>query len=205
MNKTEIKICPQCKNGFKKPNSYSPARWKQRVCCSVVCQKKSNTKKKEVKCSQCNKLYMIDNFRLNLYKKHFCSKICKNNDIDSKELYKKNPKPYTKSSTTKEKNSNWKGGITPVYSQIRKCLEYNNWRLKVYTRDLFTCKNCGKSGIRLNADHIKPFAVILNENNIKNIEDAINCKELWDINNGKTLCVPCHKLTPTFGRRPKVK
>lgn len=202
MKKVETKNCPQCKISFKKPDRYSPARWKQRVHCSTLCQKKSITKKREIECSMCHKKYMVHNFRMSMYKKHFCSRFCKNKDAHSKELYKKNPKPFTVGSTSKEKNSNWKGGITPIYSQIRNSLYYNDWRLKVYIRDFFTCQECGKSGVRLNADHIKPFALILKENNIRNYLQAMKCKELWNIKNGRTLCVPCHRKTPTFGRRP---
>ena len=41
---------------------------------------------------------------------------------------------------------------------------------------------------------IKYMSVILIENNIDSMEKAIECKELWDRNNGITLCNACHKL-----------
>ena len=66
-------------------------------------------------------------------------------------------------------------------------------------RDNFACVKCDIVGGQLQVDHIKPFAVILHENDIKTFEQAINCKELWDINNGRTLCVDCHKKTDTYG------
>lgn len=97
-----------------------------------------------------------------------------------------------------EKHSNWKGGITPLLTQIRTCLEYNDWRLKVFTRDSFTCVECSNSGIKLNADHIKPFSFIVRKNSIQSLREAINCEELWDIKNGRTLCVDCHRKTDTF-------
>lgn len=34
---------------------------------------------------------------------------------------------------------------------------------------------------------------IQEENNIKTLEDAENCEELWNINNGRTLCRNCHR------------
>ena len=34
---------------------------------------------------------------------------------------------------------------------------------------------------------------------IKSLQDAINCKELWEINNGITLCPKCHQSTYNFG------
>jgi len=35
-------------------------------------------------------------------------------------------------------------------------------------------------------------------------EEALSCDELWNINNGRTLCIGCHKKTDTYGR-PKTK
>ena len=31
------------------------------------------------------------------------------------------------------------------------------------------------------------------ENNISTIEQALECKELWDMNNGYSICYKCHK------------
>ena len=77
--------------------------------------------------------------------------------------------------------------------QIRHCYEYHQWVSGVFTRDDFTCQNCLERGGRLEAHHINPFNQIIKENNIKSLEDAINCSELWSINNGKTLCKRCHR------------
>lgn len=93
---------------------------------------------------------------------------------------------------------NWKGGITKLSALIRESMEYSKWRLAVYTRDNFTCQNCHQVGNKLEAHHIKPFALLLNENKIKTIKDAENCQELWDINNGITLCEECHKQTDSY-------
>lgn len=102
------------------------------------------------------------------------------------------------------KHYRWSGGSNPLDKIIRKTVEYRMWRTKVYERDDYTCKHCNKrnkKGLRLelNADHIKPFSVILKEYDIKSLDDALICKELWDTNNGVTLCVNCHRKTPTFG------
>jgi 5-methylcytosine-specific restriction endonuclease McrA len=69
---------------------------------------------------------------------------------------------------------------------------------KVYERDLWTCKECGKIGGELNAHHIKSFSLILVENQIKSLEDSYSCSELWEIDNGRTLCVACHKKTDSY-------
>lgn len=85
---------------------------------------------------------------------------------------------------------NWKGGITSENRQARNSTEYKTWRRAVFERDDYTCVLCGTIGGVLNADHIMPFA------EYKNLR--------FDTNNGRTLCVSCHRKTETFGRRPIV-
>lgn len=86
-----------------------------------------------------------------------------------------------------EKHYNWKGGISSINLKIRHSREYKKWRESVFKRDDYTCVFCKKRGSKINADHIKPFALY---------------PELrLDINNGRTLCEPCHKKTPTYGNR----
>mgnify|MGYP001612041333 CR=1 FL=1 len=104
-----------------------------------------------------------------------------------------------------EKHPNWKGGITPVNQQIRHSLEYHFWRSDCFGRDKFTCQECKIRNVRLVVDHIKPFAVIIAEYKITSLEEALNCEELWDINNGRTLCDDCHKQTSTYGNRKEYR
>ena len=103
----------------------------------------------------------------------------------------------------KENNPNWKGGITPVLASIRTTLKYKQWRKFVFVRDKYTCLVCGKTGGAINAHHIKPFSKILLKNKIWTRKEAINCLELWDINNGVTLCIDCHKITRSYGGNAK--
>lgn len=91
---------------------------------------------------------------------------------------------------TGEKNPNWKGGITPQNLLIRMTAEYRLWREAVFKRDDYTCQHCYSRGGTLNADHIKPFAYY---------------PELrFAIDNGQTLCVDCHRNTPTWGARKPI-
>lgn len=77
--------------------------------------------------------------------------------------------------------------------RIRQSAEYKRWRTAVFERDGFTCVECGDGNHRgrgqtvvLHADHIKPFALY---------------PELrFDVDNGRTLCLPCHVQTGTYGR-----
>jgi len=93
-----------------------------------------------------------------------------------------------------EKAYQWKGGITPLYNKIRNCLEYKEWRIQVFSRDNFICQLCNKkSNGDLNAHHKHKFSDIINENNIKSLSEAFLCNELWNIDNGITLCKQCHE------------
>jgi hypothetical protein len=84
-------------------------------------------------------------------------------------------------------NKCWKGGPNAELRQIRNSIEYKLWRDAVFQRDKFTCIWCGQVGGKLNADHIKRFR---------------DYPELrFAIDNGRTLCVPCHRTTDTWGTR----
>jgi hypothetical protein len=87
----------------------------------------------------------------------------------------------------------WKGGVTPLRAMIRVSLEYKLWKRQIFERDNFTCNECNQRGGYLHAHHIKSFSQILEDNNITTLEQAIECKELWDINNGITFCRKCHR------------
>lgn len=105
-----------------------------------------------------------------------------------------------------ERSSSWKGGISRINARIRCSAEYHTWRAKVYYRDNYTCTECGRNRkndktTRLNADHIKAFSILLKENNITTTIEAITCINLWDISNGRTLCIECHKKTDNYGSK----
>jgi hypothetical protein len=104
-----------------------------------------------------------------------------------------------------KKTWNWNGGITKIDKRIRGMVEYIQWRSDAFQRDNWTCKTCGKNGCYVTVHHKKSFKNIIQENNIKTAKDARNCKELWDIDNGVTLCENCHKLTDNYKGRANSK
>jgi 5-methylcytosine-specific restriction endonuclease McrA len=81
-------------------------------------------------------------------------------------------------------------GTKPRTYHLRKRDKHGNafdreWRKAVFERDKYTCQLCGQVGGRLQADHIKPYKEF---------------PELrLELSNGRTLCVPCHKKTPSYG------
>jgi hypothetical protein len=101
------------------------------------------------------------------------------------------------------KNSHlWKENKKGILNNfIRSSYKYRQWRSDVFTRDDFTCCKCSKRGCEIHPHHIKQLALILIENNIITIDMAIECEELWNINNGQTLCINCHKLTDSYAKR----
>jgi len=105
----------------------------------------------------------------------------------------------------KDKNPMWRGGITSLRKQIFNSIEYKKWRKGIFERDSYTCCECHRIGGKLHPHHIKSQAIILAENKIKTFREALKCKELWNINNGITLCEECHKLTDTFGAKGHLK
>ena len=99
---------------------------------------------------------------------------------------------------------NYKGAITTLNKRIYDSYKYRQWRSDIFTRDNFICKKCGVRGEYIEAHHLKEFSKIMAENKIDTLRKAMNCEELWNINNGLTLCGKCHNLTkkgnPNWGR-----
>lgn len=105
----------------------------------------------------------------------------------------------------KEKNPNWKGGITPLNKKIRYSFEYRLWIKFCMQRDNYTCQKCEIIGGNLEVHHLNPLSNIIKENNIKNLEDAQKCEKVWDLENGITLCQKCHSDLDKFRRNLKRK
>lgn len=63
-------------------------------------------------------------------------------------------------------------------------LTYIGWRKLVLARDGYKCTECGSTE-RLECDHIKPVRT--------------NPELILDVNNGRTLCKPCHIKTDSYG------
>lgn len=95
-------------------------------------------------------------------------------------------------------SSGWKGGISSFTYRLRRCVKMKDWRMSIFERDNWTCNKCGVRGGNLQAHHIKQFSEIIKENNIFSFESGLLCQHLWDINNGLTLCIDCHKKIPVI-------
>lgn len=81
--------------------------------------------------------------------------------------------------------SRWEGGKTQG-QKVRMLAPYKQWHKDVLKRDDYTCQMCFIRGGKLEVDHIKSFS---------------GYPELrLELSNGRTLCKPCHKKTPTYCR-----
>jgi len=94
-----------------------------------------------------------------------------------------------------ELSPSWNGGSSSLNRRIRSLVKYVTWMKRVYNRDNYTCQVCGDAvGGNLNVHHIKSLSKIIKDCGIKCIADAIICSELWDIENGVTVCKKCHAI-----------
>lgn len=80
-------------------------------------------------------------------------------------------------------------GMATKDTRLRWSRKYVAWRKKIFERDNYTCQGCNTRGGKLQAHHIKSF--------------ALYPKLRFDLNNGQTLCIPCHKKTDNYGRFTK--
>lgn len=89
-----------------------------------------------------------------------------------------------------EKHYRWRGGSSRLNTAIRLLNENRKWMHEVRKRD-GKCVTCG-SVKNLESHHIVPLAELVLTNQITSREQARNCSALWDLNNGLTVCRPCH-------------
>lgn len=87
---------------------------------------------------------------------------------------------------------NYKNGAGSIREKLHSLFQYKEWRNSVFIRDDYTCQGCGVRGGYLEAHHIVPFREIQKRHGFTNHVEAAKCDELFDVNNGTTLCKECH-------------
>ena len=74
---------------------------------------------------------------------------------------------------------------TKYHKRLLNTARYKEFRKKMFARDEWSCIECGYKGSAIQLDHIKPRSIY---------------PELaFEEDNVRTLCIPCHKLTDTYG------
>ena len=89
-----------------------------------------------------------------------------------------------------ENHYKWKGGASKLNTAIRQMTENRKWMDAVKNRD-GCCTRCYSTS-NLESHHVVPLSEIIETFCINSVEDARGVSILWDINNGITLCKPCH-------------
>lgn len=141
-------------------------------------------------CLWCHKLLKLNNNR-DIERKKFCSFShrqlwrYKHEKWDMKEVSKcgNTPEANAKKILIGSKNGRWIEDRSQV--KFRPRHEMTFWKKAIYQRDDYICQICGKRGGKLQVDHIKPYSLYPNLR--------------WKIENGRTLCIDCHKQTDTYG------
>lgn len=201
IDNSKIIECIVCKKQFRVKNS--TILHKNIKCCSRKCSdlNRKNDKEYNCKCLICGKEFYAYPSTIKNGLRKYCSKNCyyaskiKEPNCKcikcGKEIHRKPSQIISNgnycsvkcfmSGKTGALCYRWKGGVTKESILQRASSEYKIWRISVFKRDLFTCQHCGSFGEwNLNAHHIIPFSA----------DKSLR----FDVNNGITLCVKCHKL-----------
>ena len=204
----KTKICLNCGKEFSPPYSISKIRWENGYnLCSLHCvhiyRGKQNRKKlaPEIIYLSVNKglsNVKISN-KLGIHLRTISETLKDNNIIYSEHYLKRHPEKSAfygkkrslesrlKMSKTRRESSNnkgkfhwnWKNGISGEREKLMAKAEYKEFRKQVFERDNYTCQICNKRGGNLEVHHKNPWR---------------DYPELrFDISNGQTLCIDCHK------------
>lgn len=169
--------------------------------CSKACSYEfwHKTKSKQCICASCGKKFERANaFLKNENHKTYCSPKCRYAGKKGQPTWSKGKRIGLNAKISREKHWNWKGGEHPLQLVIRGSSLMSHWKYDVFVRDDFTCRVCGRKGGELEAHHITQFKVLFNDflaayDKEKDLYVQLsNFKELWDLDNGKTLCKSCH-------------
>ena len=186
MSTGQYKKCVKCAKLFERKKGRSSTTWHNQKHCSLSCSLVNN---KRAKGACYTKEIREKLSKLRLEKPHH--KTPHSNEAKMKmrkaKLGKKtSPETKAKISASHKGANHWnyKGGITKENRLLRRSYLVKEWRTKVFTRDLFACRECSANGVYIEAHHIRPIRTH------KNL--------LLEITNGITLCRPCH--LKTFGK-----
>lgn len=181
-------VCKGCKKEFQYHT------YRKQTCCSLSCNAKYRLDKNNERtlflkpCNQCQKEFLTKPERIKSGRGKYCSRDCYAVWMSENRLG--------------EQVASWRGGITPLYRKIRVLKKYRDWSKIIYARDK-VCTQCFTSNV-LEIDHFPlGFAQIILEKKITTTQEAILCTELWDTNNGRVICRPCHTKTASYGYHGK--
>lgn len=194
MKNIKTKNCNKCNRVFEKKPTVSYRKWNKIKHCSISCAKKGIVAwNKGLKLSEDHKEHLKESIPKGRCTNTGRTHIKEGQSIGRNTQFKNGQIPWNYGLTVEndkrlahgDRSGTWKGGVTPINLKIRKSSKYKKWRTQVFERDDYTCTICKDRGVALNADHIKPFST--------------HPELRFELDNGRTLCVDCHKLTDSYG------
>lgn len=167
-------VCPVCgKDFYRKPSDAKKDKSKR---CSEACHHAAMRTNDPLACEWCGKEYYRPKSQVLWRGSSTCSRACLGKLKTQRQ--------------SGENNCLWKGGISSVGRRLRASSKWKAWRNAVFTRDNWTCQQCGARNhdgnggtIALHPHHIKPFSMYPDVR--------------FDVNNGITYCVDCHRQEHT--------
>jgi 5-methylcytosine-specific restriction endonuclease McrA len=90
------------------------------------------------------------------------------------------------------------GRSSKIRDLIEGTIQYKNWHKLILFRDKFRCIQCG-SKINIQVHHKIPLDHFIRVGNF-DIAWILSFSNLFDINNGETLCKKCHSKTDSYAR-----
>jgi hypothetical protein len=180
-----IKNCKCCGKPFKKPSGCSINAWNNRKkFCSKDCvylnMKNKHPWNYGKKMGAMPEEQRIKISNANKGTKTWNTGLTKETDPRVNEMSKKIVTNGSHFFEAGEKHHMWKGGTSPERARCMCGKEYKQWRLDVYKKDGYICQLCKKTGKKLHAHHLQPYA---------EYPHLRTC-----IENGITLCKECHRI-----------
>lgn len=106
-----------------------------------------------------------------------------------------------------EKNWSWKGGGRknmriqyPLLYAIRECQKYKEWREAVLKLRVVSYPKIPKN---IQVHHLTRVVDIIRKYHLVTYEEALNCVELWDVNNGVVITRGEHYIISMMERHKK--
>ena len=133
------------------------------------------------KCACCGKEYSIVQ---NHKRSQYCSRSCRSRSIPIHGGWKQSGRQREMMRNRKGmKHPRWIKEWTIILEKhiFRNSSKWKEWRTRVFTRDKHTCQECLQIGGKLEPHHIIPL--------------RITTEKVYEVNNGITLCRPCHQKT----------
>ncbi len=214
-HKKNNRVMVECDNcGGVVNKDFSQVKNNKNNFCSRECYIKWRAERKpKYICDVCNKEYSVSAGRYKNKAQHYCSTECLRKGYKGEGVYNYNSvdcvcgmcnKKFIKKRVFVEESNNdfcsrecyfeyrrTHAAPKAFLVNLRGLGVMRRWKKAVSKRDKGICQRCGDVK-NIEIHHVVHFRDIINNNNIKTVEEALECKEIWDVENGMILCADCH-------------